>query len=615
MAVTVYAIQCMEVWMDVLQVQNPVYVVLCCMKQPEGAKTYPCPQAAAPEGGSAYRQLLFDHPDVTSTCVHSVKEEGEKYTTRFDSVQHNFSELVFAAIFLYLFVCQLTSNSDSIFTVEATLVYRMSDAIPNPQYPDEEEGCNNCPRGLQLKAHTLHLLEHSSFNREPVEDVKLTEKNLKASAFSEWQHKHNIWLPVSSPDSSKTKGFLFLIVRRSTEKMGMWKAISVCWRGLQPGTDVIAAAEKKLIAKQRESTSGWLTCSFPPNEWDSCCTPGTAQFPLSSALGCLGQGLNGAWTTTTKSEFHPLSTVHGPPPRRDSCSSDEQLPTNITKAVVKRKSCSMSPLFPNMMYFQKYGIKRRCKPRRLSGMPPDRSKPPPDKEGQQLLCVSWLGQKPSPQHSDECHAPKQAAGENLLITNLHNKKNGKRLISEQTDTLCPPFKVFWRCLCKQVCLVSLDTGEGPFQTEPSLHRCIADICENRKPFFMGFTDTFEPRLWSEQNNKSFSLKYDLEVNAETKARASSSFVRSSHLMTSKQLKNCNTGTGKSSKPIPSFRNDHVAASPPVQEKMGKCSLRMEECRERNVRRLYRNVMQHNLVLIQRSVELMERLVMGFGSCS
>lgn len=118
--------------------------------------------------------------------------------------------LSFVAIFLYLFVCQLTSNSDSIFTVEATLVYRMSDAIPNPQYPDEEEGCNNCPRGLQLKVHTLHLLEHSSFNREPVEDVKLTEKNLKASAFSEWQHKHNIWLPVSSPDSSKaSKGGIF----------------------------------------------------------------------------------------------------------------------------------------------------------------------------------------------------------------------------------------------------------------------------------------------------------------------------------------------------------------------------------------------------------------------
>lgn len=86
----------------------------------------------------------------------------------------------------------------------------MSDAIPNPQYPEEEEGCNNCPRGLQVKAHTLHLLEHSSFNREPGEDVKLTEKILKASAFSEWQHKHNIWLPVSSPDSSKTsKGGIF----------------------------------------------------------------------------------------------------------------------------------------------------------------------------------------------------------------------------------------------------------------------------------------------------------------------------------------------------------------------------------------------------------------------
>lgn len=249
------------------------------------------------------------------------------------------------------------------------------------------------------------------------------------------------------------------------------------------------------VTSPAESTSGWLTCSFPPNEWDSCCTPGTAQFPLSSALGCLGQGLNGAWTTTTKSEFHPLSASvlllqlqgtcysHAPPASlgkaalntghsgkrqrdsqackfyhlhlfihiletplyatptlldalirlckplvlmrrkkgstlslccasffqvdsqhwhysvfQDSCSSDEQLPTNITKAVVKRKSCSMSPLFPNMMYFQKYGIKHRCKPRRLSGVPPDRSKPPPDKEGQQLLCVSWLGQKPSPQH-------------------------------------------------------------------------------------------------------------------------------------------------------------------------------------------------------------------------
>lgn len=40
---------------------------------------------------------------------------------------------------------------------------------------------------------------------------------------------------------------------------------------------------------------------------------------------------------------------------------------------------------------------------------------------------------------------------------------------------------------------------------------------------MGFTDTFEPRLWSEQNNKSFSLKYDLEVNAETKARGRAVF--------------------------------------------------------------------------------------------
>lgn len=86
-----------------------------------------------------------------------------------------------------------------------------------------------------------------------------------------------------------------------------------------------------------------------------------------------------------------------------------------------------------------------------------------------LPFLSWSSQR------DECHAPKQVAGENLLITNLHNKKNGKRLSSEQTDTLCPPFKVFWRCLCKQVCLVSLDTGEGPFQTEPSLHRCIAGV--------------------------------------------------------------------------------------------------------------------------------------------
>lgn len=81
----------------------------------------------------------------------------------------------------------------------------MSDAIPDPQYPEEEEGCNNCPRGLQLKVRTLHLLEHSSFNRGPCEEVKLAEKT-----FSEWQHKHYIWLPVSSSDISMTsKGGIF----------------------------------------------------------------------------------------------------------------------------------------------------------------------------------------------------------------------------------------------------------------------------------------------------------------------------------------------------------------------------------------------------------------------
>lgn len=33
---------------------------------------------------------------------------------------------------------------------------------------------------------------------------------------------------------------------------------------------------------------------------------------------------------------------------------------------------------------------------------------------------------------------------------------------------------------------------------------------------MSFKDTFKPCLWSEQNNKSFALKCDLETNEEPK---------------------------------------------------------------------------------------------------
>lgn len=39
--------------------------------------------------------------------------------------------------------------------------------------------------------------------------------------------------------------------KKSIGKTGTWKVISVCWSGLQPVTDVLSAAEKKLIAKQR----------------------------------------------------------------------------------------------------------------------------------------------------------------------------------------------------------------------------------------------------------------------------------------------------------------------------------------------------------------------------
>lgn len=62
---------------------------------------------AVPEAVRSRKTVGFYFSALVLFTVHSVKEEGEKYTTRFDSVQHNFSELVFAGQQAYLFLNDL----------------------------------------------------------------------------------------------------------------------------------------------------------------------------------------------------------------------------------------------------------------------------------------------------------------------------------------------------------------------------------------------------------------------------------------------------------------------------------------------------------------------------
>lgn len=105
------------------------------------------------------------------------------------------------------------------------------------------------------------------------------------------------------------------------------------------------------------------------------------------------------------------------------------------------------------------------------------------------------------------HDPESGCSERCLIS-------AETIAEDNTVLFCMDFYGFKNLLIRH---------DFTRQSQMMKYLCISDICENRKPFFMGFTDTFEPRLWSEQNNKSFSLKYDLEVNAETKARGRAVF--------------------------------------------------------------------------------------------